>query len=344
MQLRVTQIADLPTSTYHTARYHKNIIFVAGSDWQRKTVPKTQGHMHSAQGLLYRIDDEGIQSFSSDTDMLYIVEVLSKDTLFLGAKTHKNTFQLFSISEQKVIRQKSDEKGGGCYGTLFLTHENELLMNTRNGWLQIIDSTTLKIKESKQITKAGERLWQIHYDEANEVIYTTDYNGTLYKIKKKGLEIVKQNSLLDLYRHNDNHGNPPSLWGISLVGNILVGGDRFGGISLWDEQLHLMWNYRLKKDREIVYDPRYRFPSSEMESVMCLRMLDETHFLFGSRWGNVFLGDLFGKVEKVLNVPMGIQKENSAFAMERIVTAEGVEMLVTFGDGQVYSIQYQKEE
>jgi hypothetical protein len=150
--------------------------------------------------------------------------------------------------------------------------------------------------------------------------------------------------LFDLYEHNDNYDNPPSLWGLSSQGNLIVGGDRFGGINIWDKELNLLKHFRIKKDGTVINDPLEDFPSSDMESVMSLRMLDDTHFLFGSRWGNLFLSDLDGNIEKILNVPMGIQKENSAFTMEQIPIPEGMEILVTFGDGQVYSVFYKTKD
>lgn len=342
IKLKIKKLVDLQTSTYHTARYDAHTLFVAGSDWDRKNVvkPIDKGF---AKGVLFRLEDYKITSFPMDTDMLYIVEVISDDILFLGAKTEKNTFQTFSIKEGKIIKQKSDFQGGGCYGTLYIPSQKELLMNTRNGYLQTVDIETLEIKKSAKITPEGVRLWQIHYVEDKNIIYTSDYLGNLYKIEKKGLKILKKVSLFDIYKHNDNHNNPPSLWGLSYQNGKVVGGDRFGGVTIWDSDLNMISHMRIKKDMRIITDPTSKFLSSEMESVMSAKMLNDEYFLIGTRWGNVFLINLRGEIKKIINAPMGIQKENSAFTMEKVSAPNGIEILITFGDGQIYSVISQKE-
>lgn len=343
IKLKIKKIASLPTSTYHTTRYDQQTIFVAGSNWDRKKVqkPKKDGF---AKGVLFRIHEDEITNFPMNTDMLYIVDVVSPNFLFLGAKTKKNTFQLFSVKDKKVVKQKSDLHGGGCYGTLYINSQKELLMNTRNGYLQTVDIETLETKESVKITPKGERLWQIQYVEDQDIIYTSDYLGNLYKIQKKGFKIIKKVSLFDIYKHNDNHGNPPSLWGLSYHNGTIVGGDRFGGITLWDADLNLISHRRIKKDMSTVKDPSFQFPSSEMESIMSAKMINDEYFLIGSRWGNVFLLNLDGEIKKIIDVPMGIQKENSAFTMDQVLNPLGIEILITFGDGQIYSVLYQKED
>ena len=341
MNPQIQQICDLTSSTYHSVKYQENTFYIAGSTWNRKTVRKSGEGIHSAQGVLSCICDGNVQSFLMDSDMLYTVEILSPELLFLGAKTEKNAFQLFSLSQQKVIQQQHDTRGGGCYVSCYLPQERELLVNTRNGILHLIDSTTLFVKESMQITPLGIRLWVLDYDKNEEIIYTADYAGTLYKIQKKGLKILKKICLLDLYCSRDNHGNPPSLWGLSSGKGTTIGGDRFGGVTIFNEDLRIQNHYRLLKNGDILTDPLQKVPSSEVESIMSLKRIDDQHFLFGSRWGNVFLGDIQGNVQKILTVPMGIQKENSAFTMEYADTPNGiVEILVTFGDGQVYSFRF----
>ena len=343
IKLKIKKIAFLPTSTYHTTRYDQKTVFIAGSDWDRKKIqkPKKDGF---AKGVLFRVNDDGITTFPMNTDMLYIVEVVSQNILFLGAKTEKNTFQLFSVKDETVIKQKSDLQGGGCYGTLYVHNQKELLMNTRNGYLKNVDIETLKTKESVKITPKNERLWQIHYVEEQDIIYTSDYLGNLYKIQKQGFKIIKKVSLFDIYKHNDNHGNPPSLWGLSYHNGIIIGGDRFGGITVWDNDLNLISHKRLKKDMSIIKNPNLQFPSSEMESIMSVKMINDKYFLIGSRWGNVFLLNLVGGIKKIIDVPMGIQKENSAFTMDKVITPSGIEIFITFGDGQIYSVLYQKED
>ncbi|MDR0860561.1 MAG: hypothetical protein LBO09_06390 [Candidatus Peribacteria bacterium] len=344
MKFEIKKIVDIPTSTYHTAKYGEDNFFIAGSNWNRKSVQKGNEPLFSAQGRLYHYGAGKVVSFPTDTDMLYIVEVISKDLLFLGAKTEKNTFQLFSLSQKKVIKQQSDPQGGGCYGTLYLPENQELLMATRNGFLQTVDIASLKVKKSVQITPSGVRLWGIYYDTSEGNIYTGDYLGTLYKIRKDGFTIEKKVCLYDLYKHYDNHDNPPSLWGLSYQNGKIIGGDRFGGITIWDKDLHQQDHYRLKKDGTLILDPLQKIPSCEVESVMSLKMVDDQHFLLGSRWGNVFLGDTQRTLQKILTVPMGIQKENSAFTMERLDHNDGIEILITFGDGQVYALTSVSEE
>lgn len=339
MKLKIKKIADFPTSTYNSVRYDPSTIFVAGSMWNRKEVLKHSSGIYSAQGVLHSISKDKIESLKTDSNMLYIVEKISNDILFLGAKTEKNAFQLFSIPEQKVIKEKNDPVGGGCYGTMFAKESHELIMNTRNGYLQIVDPYSLEVKKSEKITEPGIQLWQLYFDQAENIIYTSDYLGNLYKINKKTLRIIGKTSLSNHYRHLDNYNNHPSLWGLSGNNELLFGGDRFGGVTIFDKSsLQIVNNFRIKKNGEIVHNPKIRTPSHEVESIMSLKTLDNEHFICGSRWGNIFLCDLEGNIEKILNVPMGIQKENSPFTMEHSSLNNKLEILVTFGDGQVFSI------
>lgn len=133
------------------------------------------------------------------------------------------------------------------------------------------------------------------------------------------------------------------MWGLSYHNGTIVGGDRFGGITIWDADLNLISHRRLKKDMSIIKDPSLQFLSSEMESIMSVKMINDEYFLVGSRWGNVFLLNLDGEIKKIIDVPMGIQKENSAFTMDKVLTPLGIEIFITFGDGQIYSVLYQKE-
>ncbi len=339
MNLKIKKIADFPTSTYNSTRYDPLTIYVAGSMWNRKEIIKDGSGIYSAQGVLHSIKDGRIESATTDSDMLYIVEKISADILFLGAKTEKNAFQLFSISENKVLQKRSDLIGGGCYGTMFTEESQELIMNTRKGYLQIVDPSSLTIKKSERITEPNIQLWQLYFDSAKNIIYTSDYLGNLYKISKETLKIISQESLMNHYCHLDNHSNYPSLWGLSGNDQFLFGGDRFGGITIFDKKsLQIVKSFRMRKDGDLVYDPKTKMPSQEVESIMSLKSIGNEHFIFGSRWGNVFLCDLDGNIEKILNVPMGIQKENSPFTMEYSSVENMTEILVTFGDGQVYSI------
>lgn len=339
MKLEINQIADFPTSTYNSTRYNQSTIFVAGSMWNRKEVKKEGSGVYSAQGILYIVTDGKMESIKTNSDMLYIVEKISADILFLGAKTQKNAFQLFSISKNKIVQKKNDLTGGGCYGTMFTAKTNELIMNTRNGYLQIVDPFSFIVKKSTKITEPGIQLWQVYFDDVNNIIYSSDYFGNLYKIDKETLRVIKKESLFNHYHHLDNHNNPPSLWGLSGNNDFLFGGDRFGGITFFDKNdLQIVKNFRIKINGEVVNDPAKGIPSNEIESIMSLKMIDEQHFIFGSRWGNVFLCDLQGSFTKILSVPMGIQKENSPFTMEHSFFNGKTEVLVTFGDGQVFSI------
>lgn len=340
MKLNILQITDLPTSTYHTAKYDSQHYYIAGSDRERKKIIKTKSWVHSAQWILYHINGIETLAYKMDTDMLYIVEVISPDILFLWSKIGKNTFQLFSISQKKIIKQKTDKRGNGCYGTLYSPEHNELIMNTRNGILQIVDANDLTIKDYIKLTPWGERLWQIYYDKKNDIIFTSDYLGHVYKVQKTWLHLIKQAWLSDLYNHNDNHDLPASIWWLAYHNDKVVTWDRFWWVTIRDDDLNILSHYRLKRDGTHVTDPHQLLNSSEMESIMSLKILDEQYFLLGTRWWNVFLCDMIGNLEKILSVPMGIQKENSAFTMERVDIAGWVEVLITFWDGQVYSVQY----
>ncbi len=342
-KFKIKHLVSLPSSTYHTIRYDSKTIFVGGSDWNREKIPKSQKE-NFAKGVLFRICQDNVETLHLDSDMIYCVNQISNNLLFLGAKTEKNSFQIFSIKDKKIIKQKDDPKGLGCYETLFIEEKKELLMSTRNGYLQIVDVKTLSIKESTQITKT-DRLWSILFVDKKDIIFASDYAGNLYKIRKKGLKVIKKISLLDLYKHKDNHSNYPSLWGLSYFEDIIISGDRFGGITIWDEDLNMKDHLRIKKDLSTITDPKLRLDSSEVESIMSVAIIDKNNFLAGTRWGNVLLINKDKKIEKIISVPMGIQKENSAFTMNKSSTSKGdCEVLITFGDGQIYSISFTKKD
>lgn len=309
-----------PTSVY-SALEIGNKLYVGGSDWNRRKVPYSKKIAEKSKGVLYILDKtkSGYVKMKKIIfpSMIYTILRLSNKTLFIGCKSRNGAYNLIN-SEGEILKQKDDKTGRGIYNSVLDKKRKEILLTTRSGKLEIIDSKTLELKSSIQVTSKKTRLWSIDYETKDNKVYLGDYAGVLYILHRK--KLIKKINLkkFHLDKGKVKEGWGPSLWGIKSSSGIIILGDRWGSVIILNKK-----NLDLKKQIRIG------------EDISCIEGLSKTNILIGTRYGKLFLLDLKSyKSKKILEIKPPLQKENAIWGMSK--AKDGV--LVCFADGNVCKI------
>lgn len=316
---RVIANIDFQTSVYAVAEVGA-LLFVGGSDWNRREVPYTKELAEESRGLLYRLRREK-DGFVVDKkiyfpSMVYSLVDLGDDRIFVGCKNRNNALNVIN-TEGEILKAKNDESGGGVYNAMLDSHRSEIIVTTRHGKLEFVDANSLEIKESIQLSSKDTRLWSLKFDEKSDVIYVGDYDGVLYILRRDNSSLdLKKLDLKSIYSGDErlNDGFGPSLWGLENIDEQIIAGTRWGDVFFLTTDLSI--------DRGVEVG----------EGVTCLEFLNDKEILIGTRYGKLFVLDLTDyKLEEIKQIEPTLQKENAIWGMG--AGNEGV--WCCFADGNV---------
>ncbi len=184
--VKVNYTIQFPTSVY-AALEKNNRLYVGGSDWNRRKILYTKSIANKSKGILYilRKTKSGFvrEKKILFPHMIYTILELSNSRIFIGCKAEKGRLNIID-EEGSIIKQKNDIFGKGIYNSVFNPKQDEIILATRSGKLEIVDSSTLELKTKLQLTTQRTRVWSIRFDERKQTIYAGDYNGVLYVISR----------------------------------------------------------------------------------------------------------------------------------------------------------------
>lgn len=311
---------SFPTSVYAALELN-NTLYIGGSDWDRRKIPYTKEIAKKSRGLVYMLKNTG-KSFVKEkklqfNSMVYSIIKIDRKKIFVGCKSRNKSLNIIDL-EGKTIKQKNSFCGG-IYNSFFNQKKKEILLTTRKGTIEIIDSNTLKTKNSLQLAKKGTRLWSIKVNNKN--IYAGDYDGNLYVVsrnhffKKSVIKLDTKKFYKGDERLKQNLG--PSLFGIELMDNKLILGTRWGDVIILNKNLAFQKKIYLGED------------------VSCIEKLSKKSVLVGTRYGKLFLFDTKNmNFPKIMEIKPALQKENAIWGM----TSDKKGVLVCFADGNVCRI------
>ena len=314
-----------PSSVYAATESGGNL-YVGGSNWNRRTVRYSKNIARKAKGVLYILKKKGTgKTFTTNRkvlfpSMIYTILVLPNGTLFVGCKGEKDTMTIID-KQGNLLISRDDKDGKGVYNAILNRKKSEIILTTRSGKLEIIDSRTLRLKSKIQLSSQKVRLWSLKFDAKNEVIYAGDYDGILYIVERKKF-FRKKVRLLDIKKFYTGdkrlrEGFGPSLWGLEIMGNNIVIGTRWGDLIIFDKNFKLIKSFNIGED------------------ISCIERLSKEILLVGTRFGKLFSFDLDShQLKKIIEIKPALQKENAIWGM--ISSASGV--LVCFADGYVCKI------
>ena len=254
---------------------------------------------------------ENILRFPS---MVYSIVKINKNRIFIGCKSENKTFTIID-KKGNILKQRDDKKGKGVYNVL--SYKNKILIATRTGKFEIVNSKTLETESIKQVSKKEDRLWSLSYDRKKDTTYQGDYRGNLYSLKN-GI-IDNKINLKKFHEVNEKNNNlGPSLWGIRNLGEKVFTGDRWGKVFEFDKKLNLR--------REIKFK----------ESITFLEIFSKNKLLLGTRKGKLLILNLKDKsVKTIKSIKPILQKENAVWE----ITKSKNNFLVCFADGQLIKIK-----
>jgi len=187
--VKINYNLEFPTSVY-AATIINGIMYVGGSDWNRRKILYNKSITEKSKGVLY-ILRKTHNKFEIDKkiffpSMIYSILPISKKNLFVGCKSEKETFNILDKYGNR-IKSRNDKTGRGVYNAIFSRKHKEFFCATRTGKLETIDPKSLEVKSKKQLSLEKHRLWSIDYDAKNDTIYVGDYFGFLYIVHKNRL-------------------------------------------------------------------------------------------------------------------------------------------------------------
>jgi len=302
------------TSVYSALEIN-NKLYVGGGDWNRRTTLYTRQITKKAKGVLH-ILKKTKTGFKKENriifpSMIYSIIKLSDKNIFAGCKSGKGTFNIID-RDGNIIKQKDDKIGKGVYNSVFNPKKKEIILTTRTGKLEIIDSK-LKLKKRIQLSSPKTRLWSLKFD--GKLIYAGDYDGFVYVVDKK----VKKLDLKTFYPGDKRltKGFGPSVWGLEVINNKIVLGTRWGDIIILDKDLGLVEKININED------------------ITCIEKLSQKIVLIGTRYGTVFSFNLKNyKISKIMEIKPVLQKENAIWGMSSVKNG----VLICFADGNVCKI------
>ncbi|MFH1979384.1 MAG: hypothetical protein ABII97_03310 [Patescibacteria group bacterium] len=316
------------TSVYQACEAYGNL-YVAGSLWDRRKVLYTKEIAKKTRGILHIVERGGRFRTKEEIifpHMAYTVTDMLDGRLFVGCK-HKRAALSLIDSSGNILQQNDDENGRGSYGVVFDEIFGELLLATRTGKLEILDSFDLSLKTTIQLASSRTRLWALALDFETGIIFASDYDGGLYFLHLAAIGGHEIFSVEELYFDDIRLGQgfKPAVWGLEIVGfNEILIGTRWGDIFLLEAETR----------QDISFE---RLNSCSVgEDVSCIRKFRDGLFLVGTRYGKVYVFDIerFKLTELVIEIKPAFQKENAVWTMTRI--KDGI--LACFADGHVCKI------
>lgn len=315
---KVIKKIDFSSSIY-TAAKDKNYLYVGGSDWDRRKILYTKEIAEKSKGILYilekRKEEFVVKRKIIFPSMVYCIIKLFDNRFFVGCKSEKSTFNIID-GDGRIIKKRDDKGGKGVYNAVFNEKENEVIVSTRTGKVEIIDINTLKIKKRIQLTDSKTRVWSVFLDVKSNLIYAGDYEGNLYVIDRNNSSKnkIKKICFKKYYEGKLKKNFGPSIWGLLMIKGRFIIGTR--------------WNYVFELDKKFNLIKRFNFK----EDISCIEYLSKETILIGSRYGKLFELNLkTKKIKKLIEIKPTLQKENAIWGMNRVNSG----VLVCFADGCV---------
>ncbi|MBD3303559.1 hypothetical protein GF343_00275 [Candidatus Woesearchaeota archaeon] len=311
---RIKYRLRFPSSVY-AAITAGSRLYVGGSVWDRRKVEYSKEIAKKTKGVVYVLHKQDLEDTVFFPHMVYSLLGLPSRKIFVGCKDTARTFNLIDRTGA-ILKQKDDKIGKGCYNAVFDSRKREILVPTRSGKLEILD-TNLRIKKKLQLASAKTRLWSVDFDSSN--IYTGDYDGNLFVVDRKRFKKIGEVNLKKFYPGDKRlkKGFGPSLWGLKITGNRIITGNRWGDI--------IVFNKKLQAEHRI----------NAGEDVSCIEKLSKQILLIGTRYGKLYSFDLkTGKLRKITEIKPTLQKENAIWGMTH--AKDGV--LVCWADGVICKI------
>lgn len=311
----------LPTSIY-AAIEKDNKLFAGGSVWDRRQVLWSDEVGKQTKGIVY-IFKKVKNSYQKIQEivfphMVYSIIELPKKQLFVSCKAAKGAFNIINF-QGEIIKTKNDKAGQGVYGSFYNKSKKEIILTTRSGKLEIINSQSLEIKKKLQLAQKSTRLWALAMDEKTQTIYAGDYDGFVYIVKRNQFTKTKKINLKQYYKDNQKleKGFGPSVWSILSYQNKIIVATRWHELFIFDKNFKLTERIDLGED------------------ISHLEKLSPTKILIGTRYGKLFSLDLKTKKKKtIIKRKPKLQKENAIWEMSR--AKQG--MWICFADGYVIKI------
>lgn len=312
--IRRVKTLNFRTSVYSAAEMHGKM-FVGGSDWDRRKTLYSEKVAKESKGILHIMNQKGNKENKVYLpSMIYSLIPLPENKLFLGCKSQEKTLNIVD-KNGKILLYKNDNVGRGVYQVENDKNKKELLVATREGFLEIFDYK-LKLKNKIRLSERGVRLWSVKKDFKEGNIYCGDYKGNLFVLKRNPLQLIKKIDLKNYYKEDPrlNKGFGPSLWGIELMEDYLVLGHRWGDLIFLDKK-----SFRIKKRINLGKD------------ISTLRKFSD-NMAIGTRQGYLYFFSLEKEeIIKTVQVKPSLQKENAVWGLD----VNNNKLFSSFSDGKV---------
>lgn len=330
-QSRVNWIHVSPGSVYAGEQIDLDHFLIGGSTWTRRSVPFTHELARNTPGIVYFliVGDETIYSKQVEgkqfPSMVNSIIPLG-DRVFVGCKHEEQAFNIIT-QDLHVDMSQNDYAGRGVYNAVYDHNRDEIIVVTRAGSLEYIDSHTLHTRLSIPLAPEGTRLWSVKKVGLRSAFVVGDYDGSVYLINEDD-QVEKTVNLKEYMLSSmrvDKQVNQPSVFGLTILPDeTVVAGVRWGQIMWFKISEH-----SFSPEKAVVLPWEISF----LETVP-----DSTDILIGTREGKLlYLSDQSeGIVIHLLHEQLpSLQHDNSIWS---ISFTSPRSCIVCFADGQVVSL------